>query len=138
MTSTEVYSTVRTGALPERCAAAAGLALALVLLRLPLRHTVRNGAPATRLPCSGVSTRGPGSSSRNSVPALACGRPLLAPHVALLIALPVTPRSVVIGENRRSQGPPRAGRAPTTDLQRGLRASGPVTAVRCGSHPGVI
>ncbi|OKI41664.1 hypothetical protein A6A29_37680 [Streptomyces sp. TSRI0281] len=41
MTSLEAYSTVRTGTVPERIAAAAGLALALVLLRLPFRHTVR-------------------------------------------------------------------------------------------------
>ncbi|MFE1189905.1 hypothetical protein [[Kitasatospora] papulosa] len=41
MTSMEAYSTVRTGTFPERVAAAAGLALALVLLRLPFRHTVR-------------------------------------------------------------------------------------------------
>lgn len=37
----EGYTTVRTGTLPERAAAAAGIALALVLLRLPFRHTVR-------------------------------------------------------------------------------------------------
>ncbi len=41
MTSMEAYCTVRTGTLGERLAAAAGLALALVLLRLPFRHTVR-------------------------------------------------------------------------------------------------
>lgn len=41
MTSMEAYSTVRTGTFTERLAAAAGLALALVLLRLPFRHTVR-------------------------------------------------------------------------------------------------
>ncbi|MCP9209174.1 lasso peptide biosynthesis B2 protein [Streptomyces cucumeris] len=41
MTSMEAYSTVRTGTLLERCAAAVGLALALALLRLPFRHTVR-------------------------------------------------------------------------------------------------
>lgn len=41
MTSMEAYSTVRTGTRLERCAAAVGLALALVLLRLPFRHTVR-------------------------------------------------------------------------------------------------
>ncbi|MFF7415700.1 lasso peptide biosynthesis B2 protein [Streptomyces lydicus] len=41
MTSMEAYSTVRTGTFPERVAAAAGLALALVLLRLPFRHTIR-------------------------------------------------------------------------------------------------
>ncbi|MEU8914652.1 lasso peptide biosynthesis B2 protein [Streptomyces nigrescens] len=41
----EAYSTVRTGTYPERLAAAAGLTLALVLLRLPFRHTVH----ATRL-----------------------------------------------------------------------------------------
>ncbi|MFC9222993.1 lasso peptide biosynthesis B2 protein [Streptomyces hygroscopicus] len=37
----EAYCTVRTGTLGERLAAAAGLALALVLLRLPFRHTAR-------------------------------------------------------------------------------------------------
>ncbi|GAA2350209.1 lasso peptide biosynthesis B2 protein [Streptomyces cuspidosporus] len=41
MTSMEAYSTVRSGTLLERCAATIGLALALVLLRLPFRHTVR-------------------------------------------------------------------------------------------------
>lgn len=40
MTSMEAWSTARTGTLPERAAAAAGLALALVLLRLPFRYTV--------------------------------------------------------------------------------------------------
>ncbi|MFI1265675.1 MULTISPECIES: lasso peptide biosynthesis B2 protein [Streptomyces] len=37
----EAYSTARTGTFTERLAAAAGLALALALLRLPFRHTVR-------------------------------------------------------------------------------------------------
>ncbi|MFT2019106.1 lasso peptide biosynthesis B2 protein [Streptomyces sp. 796.1] len=37
----EAYSTARTGTHRERLAAAAGFALALVLLRLPFRHTVR-------------------------------------------------------------------------------------------------
>ncbi|MGW7579247.1 lasso peptide biosynthesis B2 protein [Streptomyces sp. NPDC054765] len=41
MTSMEAYSTVRTGTFLERCTAAAGLALALVLLRLPFRHIAR-------------------------------------------------------------------------------------------------
>ncbi|MEV7471946.1 lasso peptide biosynthesis B2 protein [Streptomyces kronopolitis] len=41
MTSMEAFSTIRTGTFLERCAAAAGLALALVLLRLPFRHTLR-------------------------------------------------------------------------------------------------
>ncbi len=41
VTSMEAYSTVRTGTVLERCAAAVGLALALVLLRLPFRHAVR-------------------------------------------------------------------------------------------------
>ncbi|MGW2328730.1 lasso peptide biosynthesis B2 protein [Streptomyces sp. NPDC001700] len=41
MTSMEAYSTVRTGTFAERCAAAVGFALALVLLRLPFRHTAR-------------------------------------------------------------------------------------------------
>ncbi|MEV2201488.1 lasso peptide biosynthesis B2 protein [Streptomyces fradiae] len=45
----EAYSTVRTGTCPERLAAAAGLALALVLLRLPFRHTVRAARLARRL-----------------------------------------------------------------------------------------
>lgn len=49
MTSMEAYSTVRTGTCPERLAAAAGLALALVLLRLPFRHTVRAARFARRL-----------------------------------------------------------------------------------------
>lgn len=39
MTSMEAYTTVRTGTVAERTAAAAGLALALVLLHLPFRHT---------------------------------------------------------------------------------------------------
>ncbi|MFJ5726417.1 hypothetical protein [Streptomyces sp. NPDC093149] len=48
MTSMEAYSTARTGTLTERLAAAAGLTLAPVLLRLPFRHTVRAPAlPAT-------------------------------------------------------------------------------------------
>ncbi|MFF2958416.1 lasso peptide biosynthesis B2 protein [Streptomyces sp. NPDC057963] len=37
----EAYSTVRVGTFTERLAAATGLFLALVLLRLPFRHTVR-------------------------------------------------------------------------------------------------
>lgn len=41
MTSMEAYSTIRAGTFLERCAAVAGLALALVLLRLPFRYTVR-------------------------------------------------------------------------------------------------
>ncbi|MER7045326.1 lasso peptide biosynthesis B2 protein [Streptomyces jumonjinensis] len=49
MTSREAYSTTRTGTLPERAAALAGLALALVLLRLPFRHTVRAVRWARRL-----------------------------------------------------------------------------------------
>jgi len=49
VTSMEAYSTVRTGTYPERLAAAAGLALALVLLRLPFRHTVRAARLARRL-----------------------------------------------------------------------------------------
>jgi hypothetical protein len=49
MTSMEAYSTVRTGTYPERLAAAAGLALALVLLRLPFRHAVRAVRLARRL-----------------------------------------------------------------------------------------
>lgn len=48
MTSMEAYSTVRTGTCPERLAAAAGLALALVLLRLPFRHTLRAARLARR------------------------------------------------------------------------------------------
>lgn len=39
MTSMEAYSTVRTGTRTERLAAAVGLALALMLLCLPFRHT---------------------------------------------------------------------------------------------------
>ncbi|MFD9208726.1 lasso peptide biosynthesis B2 protein [Streptomyces sioyaensis] len=49
MTSMEAYSTVRTGTFTERLAAAAGLALALVLLRLPFRHTVRAARFARRI-----------------------------------------------------------------------------------------
>ena len=41
MTSTKAYSTVPTGTFTERMAAAAGLLLALALLRLPFRHTTR-------------------------------------------------------------------------------------------------
>ncbi|WP_274919418.1 lasso peptide biosynthesis B2 protein [Streptomyces sp. WZ-12] len=41
MTSIEAYSTTRSGTYPERCAAAAGLALALVLLHLPVRRHLR-------------------------------------------------------------------------------------------------
>jgi hypothetical protein len=41
VTSTEAYRPVRTGTRRERVAAAAGLALAVLLLRLPFRHTVR-------------------------------------------------------------------------------------------------
>ncbi|GGO58953.1 lasso peptide biosynthesis B2 protein [Streptomyces lasiicapitis] len=49
MTSVEAYSTTPTGPLGERLAAAAGLALALVLLRLPFRHTVRAARLARRI-----------------------------------------------------------------------------------------
>ncbi|MFL4910622.1 lasso peptide biosynthesis B2 protein [Streptomyces sp. MMS24-I2-30] len=45
----EAYSTVRTGTYPERLAAAAGLTLALVLLKLPFRHTVRAARIVRRL-----------------------------------------------------------------------------------------
>ncbi|WP_228982270.1 lasso peptide biosynthesis B2 protein [Streptomyces sp. DH12] len=45
----EAYSTVRTGTLAERLAAAAGLTLALVLLRLPFRHTLRASRLARRI-----------------------------------------------------------------------------------------
>lgn len=41
VTTMEAFYTVRAGTVRERLAAAAGLALALVLLRLPFRHTVR-------------------------------------------------------------------------------------------------
>ncbi|UKY47815.1 lasso peptide biosynthesis B2 protein [Streptomyces inhibens] len=51
MTSMEAYATVRTGTFLERCAAAAGLALALVLLRLPFRHTTRAVRFAWRAGC---------------------------------------------------------------------------------------
>lgn len=44
----EAYSTVRAGTFTERVAAAAGLVLALVLLRLPFRHTVRAARWARR------------------------------------------------------------------------------------------
>lgn len=49
MTSMEAYSTVRTGTFTERLAAAAGLALALVLLRMPFRHVVRAARFARRV-----------------------------------------------------------------------------------------
>lgn len=55
MTSMEAYSTVRTGTYCQRLAAAAGLALALVLLHLPLcrrarfRYTVRGARLARRI-----------------------------------------------------------------------------------------
>lgn len=49
MTSMEAYSTVRAGSFRERFAAAAGLTLALVLLRLPFRWTVRAVRRARRL-----------------------------------------------------------------------------------------
>ncbi|BBJ44117.1 hypothetical protein SSPO_068350 [Streptomyces antimycoticus] len=45
----EAYSTTRIGTFLERCAAAAGLALALVLLRLPFRFTVRAVRRARRV-----------------------------------------------------------------------------------------
>lgn len=48
MTSIEAYSTDRTGTPVERMAAAMGLALALVLLRLPFRHTIRASRLARR------------------------------------------------------------------------------------------
>ncbi|WP_063764573.1 lasso peptide biosynthesis B2 protein [Streptomyces sp. NRRL F-5053] len=44
----EAHTTVRAGTFSERLAAAAGLALALVLLRLPFRHTVRGARAARR------------------------------------------------------------------------------------------
>lgn len=49
VTSMEAYSTVRTGTFVERLAAAAGLALALVLLRLPFRHTIHVARLTRRL-----------------------------------------------------------------------------------------
>ncbi|MFE2443337.1 lasso peptide biosynthesis B2 protein [Streptomyces melanosporofaciens] len=49
MTSMEAYSTTRIGTFLERCAAAAGLALALLLLRLPFRFTVRAVRRARRI-----------------------------------------------------------------------------------------
>ncbi|QKV97877.1 lasso peptide biosynthesis B2 protein [Streptomyces sp. NA02950] len=45
----EAYSTTRSGTLGERLAAAAGLVLALVLLKLPFRHTVHAARLARRL-----------------------------------------------------------------------------------------
>lgn len=48
MTTTEAYRTGRVGTLRDRLAAAAGLVLALVLLRLPFRHTVRMARWARR------------------------------------------------------------------------------------------
>ncbi|MGW4042926.1 lasso peptide biosynthesis B2 protein [Streptomyces sp. NPDC004721] len=44
----EAYSTTRAGTFGERLAAAAGLALALTLLRLPFRYTVRAARLARR------------------------------------------------------------------------------------------
>lgn len=41
MTTLQAYSTLRAGTFAERCAARLGLAAAVVLLRLPFRHTVR-------------------------------------------------------------------------------------------------
>ncbi len=48
MTTMESYSTVRTGPFRDRLAAAMGLALALVLLGLPFRYTVRAARLARR------------------------------------------------------------------------------------------
>ncbi|MGD9484743.1 lasso peptide biosynthesis B2 protein [Streptomyces sp. TRM70308] len=60
----EAWASERTGTLAERSAAAAGLVLALVLLRLPFRHTVAAARLARRLGC----------------------RPLLAPQAEALVA----------------------------------------------------
>lgn len=49
MTSMEAYSAPRSGTLGERLAAATGLVLALVLLKLPFRHTVHAARLARRL-----------------------------------------------------------------------------------------
>lgn len=48
MTTMESYSTIRTGPFRDRLAAAVGLGLALVLLRLPFRYTVRAARLARR------------------------------------------------------------------------------------------
>ncbi|MFF9554566.1 lasso peptide biosynthesis B2 protein [Streptomyces albus] len=48
MTSMEAYATVRAGTVRERLAAATGLTLALLLLRLPFRWTVRGTRTARR------------------------------------------------------------------------------------------
>ncbi|MFI1184436.1 lasso peptide biosynthesis B2 protein [Streptomyces sp. NPDC020799] len=48
MTTMESFSTTRTGPFRDRLAAATGLALALVLLALPFRHTVRAARLARR------------------------------------------------------------------------------------------
>ncbi|MFE7130878.1 lasso peptide biosynthesis B2 protein [Streptomyces sp. NPDC057638] len=49
MTTIEAYSTTRTGTPIERAAARLGLAAAVLLLRLPFRHTVRAARLARRL-----------------------------------------------------------------------------------------
>lgn len=48
MTSIEAYTTARTGTAAERTAAWLGLAAAVVLLRLPFRHTTRAARLARR------------------------------------------------------------------------------------------
>ncbi|MFF5719281.1 lasso peptide biosynthesis B2 protein [Streptomyces buecherae] len=55
MTSMEAYSTVRSGTFIERLAATVGLALALLLLRLPFRYTVRAARLARRAGRRGLS-----------------------------------------------------------------------------------
>ncbi|GHJ35129.1 lasso peptide biosynthesis B2 protein [Streptomyces sp. TS71-3] len=52
----EAYSTTRTGTYGERLAATAGLALALVLLHLPFRHTVQAVRLARRIGRRDVGT----------------------------------------------------------------------------------
>ncbi|BFO23104.1 hypothetical protein SHKM778_94920 (plasmid) [Streptomyces sp. KM77-8] len=73
VTSMEAYSTVRTGTLPERLAAAAGLALALVLLRLPFRHTVRTVRWARRAGRRPLTRSGPRRWSKRSGTPATCG-----------------------------------------------------------------
>lgn len=48
MSTAEAFTTTRSGTLAERLAAVAGLVLALVLLRLPLRRTIRAARWARR------------------------------------------------------------------------------------------
>jgi hypothetical protein len=51
MTSQEAYATAGAGTFTERCAAALGLTLALILLQLPFRHAARAARWARRAGC---------------------------------------------------------------------------------------